>query len=883
MNNLFVVPLSHKWHKFLILSLLIPFSTQVSAQALIDVVNVSASSELRKSILAVDGNLDTRWESLHQIDSSQLIINLGARYELSNTVIHWEAANAKDYIVQGSNDQRDWTTLASVSNAVFGSRTDQLTISGDYQYVRINASQRSAGNQWGFSIWEIELYGEESTDIKEIVTPTPAPTPDPVEEPTRIPDATAPTAELKDLQLSYSNLFNQTFTPAQSQNWRTEPNGAIVTSGSGRGRLRHESENSFYAFPPHYFEHRTFGFEIHDNVANGATQIAIYYEPEFAHYRAPECRSAYKNVWRADFNNNSKFEETKRAEPDANGRGEKWVCYITRDAHEGDDGRLEVGEWMEVEFQQFLGRFQGDPEVQGQTVYYTDTYRFKIGEPGIYIVGDDKLEQQIRTGGNATAPFVNAGGVVSRGSVIASTPPTLTYRDSSGNVITKPVLDNTHVYSTYVVDDEAALETSFFREALNIRWDTHNSFLNGRRIFHTRFDTGAHTEPGSPVFEELSGLASDLLVNRSCVDCHQNNGRGPSFSDPASTQTRSVKLSSGRLDSRNQPEPHAYFGSLLHSRSLDANITAEGSLNVSYSVTNGTFSDGRTFELSGPDYSVQTTDEKGGSALYFSPRMPQTITGLGLLEALDDDDIADQHDPHDTDGNGISGRISLVMDPESQQQKIGRFGWKATHASLTSFTAEALNQDIGVNTSLITGANCGADQISCAAGSAQHVELADDKLNELVVYLQALGAPSRRPDEVSSDSVRAGEAIFNDLKCGACHTPSMQTGYRHPLAELRGQTIRAYTDLLLHDMGEALADNLTASAEYNREWRTPPLWGLGLIQSVNGHTRLLHDGRARNIEEAILWHGGEALNSTQTYRQLSLAQRQQLLDFLNSL
>ena len=175
--------------------------------------------------------------------------------------------------------------------------------------------------------------------------------------------------------------------------------------------------------------------------------------------------------------------------------------------------------------------------------------------------------------------------------------------------------------------------------------------------------------------------------------------------------------------------------------------------------------------------------------------------------------------------------------------------------------------------------------IRSAALLAAHniVELADDKLNELVVYLQALGAPSRRPDEVTSDSVRAGEAIFDDLNCGACHTPSMKTGYRHPLAELRGQTIRAYTDLLLHDMGEALADNLTASAEYNREWRTPPLWGLGLTQSVNGHTRLLHDGRARNIEEAILWHGGEALNSTQTYRRLSLAQRQQLLDFLNSL
>lgn len=150
-------------------------------------------------------------------------------------------------------------------------------------------------------------------------------------------------------------------------------------------------------------------------------------------------------------------------------------------------------------------------------------------------------------------------------------------------------------------------------------------------------------------------------------------------------------------------------------------------------------------------------------------------------------------------------------------------------------------------------------------------------------YVQLIGAPSRRPDTVDLPNVVAGEAVFQQLRCGSCHTASLQTGYRHPRAELRGQSIRPYTDLLLHDMGEALADSLTSQAEINREWRTPPLWGLGLREAVNGHGRLLHDGRARNVAEAILWHGGEAQVSREAFRTLPVASRTALIEFLESL
>ena len=854
-------------------ALLISLSGNSFAQLSIEPVGVSATSTLQKASFAADADQKTRWESLHGVESAQLTFDLGASYKLTNITIDWEAANAKTYLVEGSDNQASWTTLASVNNGLFGHRTDDLKISGQYRYLRINAKQRSDGNQWGYSIWEVNISGSDNSPDVPADTPVAIAFPPPAEAPETLPS----------VPLSYTPLFDQTYPAAETPNWYRQPDGTIVTFGSGRGRSRHESENSFYTFPANYFEHRTFGFEIHDNIANGESQIAIYYEPEFAHFQKPECRSAYSNLWRADFNNNGTFEPMKVAEHDSSGRGEKWVCYINRDAHDGDDGKLEVGEWMEVEFQQFLGRFDGDPEIEGQNIYYTDTYRFKIGEPGIYIVTDDELEAKIRTGGDATAPFVNAGTVVETRDVVSSTPTTITYTDSSGDRVTNPILDGIGTYSTYVVDDEAAVRTSFFREALNIRMDTHNDFLNGRRIFHTRFDTGQHVEPGNPDLSLAAGLSSDLTASQSCVDCHVNNGRGRALTGSVPAPSTVVKLSSGHLDSQGQPQPHSYFGSLLHSSSNNSNIPAEGTLGISSVNINGSFSDGRTYQLVKPEYNLNIADSNGGSAPYFSPRMPQTITGLGLLEAIDDDDITAKHDPDDDDRDGISGRASVVTDPVSGDQKIGRFGWKSSHASLMSFTASALNQDIGVNTSVLPSADCGNFQTDCIRFSTQGIELPDTELNELVVYLQALGAPSRRPDEVTSSDVDAGEKIFENLNCATCHTPSMKTAYRHPLAELRGQTIRPYTDLLLHDMGSDLADKLTASEEYNREWRTPPLWGLGLTENVNGEVRLLHDGRARSVEEAILWHGGEAQTSSDSYKRLSLSQRRQLLSFLNSL
>jgi CxxC motif-containing protein (DUF1111 family) len=693
----------------------------------------------------------------------------------------------------------------------------------------------------------------------------------------------------------YSRLFEQTYTPAESVNWYVQPDGTIVTFGSGRARSRHESENIFYTFPVRYHEHRAFGFEIHDHVAAGGNSVDIYYSPQYAHYRQPECRSAYRFPYRAAFNNNATFDPVPVVAANPDGTGQKWVCHIRRNAHSGSDGVLRVGDWMEVEFQQFLGLTDSDPVVQGQRVYYTDTYRFRIGYPGLYIEENDVLNARVSAGGAATAPWVRAGESVDQDQVISRQGDMLTYRDDAGQTVTHRILDGIETYDNYIVDSGPADYTSFTREALNTRYPTHRDFLTGRRLFHSSFKTGAHFESGNPALTTIAGLAGGLNVQESCTACHLHNGRGKATAPGQNLSTAVMKIASGRLDAQGRPEPHYYYGNTLQPRSFNAAIAAEPAVRVDYVARPGAYVDGQTYTLQKPAYtfvggddrlfasSFAADDPPSRGIAYYSARMPQTIAGLGLIEAIDEETLLERHDPNDADGDGVSGRVALVPDTSGAAPKIGRFGWKADKSSIRQFAAVALRNEIGVKSPLFASLDCGAAQTACATAAQSAAALTEADLQLLTTYTQMIGAPSRRPDEIDRPGAIAGEAVFAQARCGACHAPAMRTGYRHPLAELRGQDIRAYTDLLLHDLGDDLADGLSPNAADNREWRTPPLWGLGLTRVVNGEVRLLHDGRARSIEEAILWHGGEAAASRDAFRALPAASRAQLVEFLETL
>ncbi|CAM2903623.1 di-heme oxidoredictase family protein [Moritella viscosa] len=329
---------------------------------------------------------------------------------------------------------------------------------------------------------------------------------------------------------------------------------------------------------------------------------------------------------------------------------------------------------------------------------------------------------------------------------------------------------------------------------------------------------------------------------------------------------------------------HPLIGSVLQPNNVGiAEQNGEGS------VTLGTWSESNG--LRSPNYAFSKN-----KPAKFSARLAPQLVGLGLLEAVSEDVILQREDPQDTNQDGISGRAQKVTDPVTGETRLGRFGYKAGSSSLKHQIAGALNTDMGVMTSVLPRPDCGSEQTNC--NNNQGAELSDEHLDNLVKYIALLGVRPQR--DIEQQQVIVGKQKFNAIGCESCHRDTMKTSSYAPFAELRDQTIHPYTDLLLHDMGTGLADNLGEGQATGSEWRTAPLWGLGLSACVTGgvidvdrnkrgdevcspDASYLHDGRARTIEEAILWHGGEGQLSNENYQNLSTADRQALIAFLRSL
>jgi CxxC motif-containing protein (DUF1111 family) len=272
--------------------------------------------------------------------------------------------------------------------------------------------------------------------------------------------------------------------------------------------------------------------------------------------------------------------------------------------------------------------------------------------------------------------------------------------------------------------------------------------------------------------------------------------------------------------------------------------------------------------LQKPNYAFQ-----GVTPQFYSVRVAPQLVGLGLLEAVSENTITAMADPDDADQDGISGRLSVTLDPQTGQQRLGRFNYKSGKARLSHQVAGALNNDMGVTTSIFP--------ILDGDTSGATTELSDTDLDNLTRYIALLGVSARR--DLTNSQALQGEQLFASASCVKCHTPTLTTSPFHPLAELRNQTIHPYTDLLLHDMGPGLADNMGEGNATGSEWRTSPLWSIGLTSDVSGGAAYLHDGRARSLEEAILWHDGEAAAAREAFRNMSAADRAALIKFLKSL
>lgn len=395
------------------------------------------------------------------------------------------------------------------------------------------------------------------------------------------------------------------------------------------------------------------------------------------------------------------------------------------------------------------------------------------------------------------------------------------------------------------------------------------------------------------------------FIARSCGGCHVQDGRGEppeifnrlgETKDP--TVALLIRLSIPGTDAHGGPRHEPVYGDQFNNAAITG-VKPEGRVTLRYDTVNGKFADDTPYSLLQPRYGFA---DLGYGPMHpdvmVSPRIAPQIIGVGLLEAIDEADILANAADQARAGGPIQGVPNRVWDAPSGKMLIGRFGWKGNVATIAHQTGGAFQGDMGITSRHFAQETCSPAQKDCLAAPSGKsagqqgqpgVEIDDKTFDDVVFYQATLAPPARR--SVNDTQVLRGQALFAQAQCATCHRPSYVTRTspsegvfpRLTSKALAGQRIWPYTDMLLHDMGEALADNRPDFAASGRQWKTPPLWGTGLIKDVNGHTRLLHDGRARGVLEAVLWHGGEAEGAKQNVLKMNKAERDALVKFVESL
>ncbi|MEX3011331.1 di-heme oxidoredictase family protein [Hoeflea sp. TYP-13] len=416
---------------------------------------------------------------------------------------------------------------------------------------------------------------------------------------------------------------------------------------------------------------------------------------------------------------------------------------------------------------------------------------------------------------------------------------------------------------------------SFSFASANIGFADREDFNLGEALFDKLWVS-------APASTKASDGLGPLFNARACASCHIGNGRGraPDGVDDEGSLILSLSAGGGY---GTVPDPA--YGSQLQTRAIQGQM-AEGRVETTYEEFPVLLDDGTRTVLRRPTYRLKDLSSgpiAGGTVL--SPRMAPPMIGLGLVEQIAASDLEALEDPDDRDGDGISGHLSRVREPRTGQMAIGRYGWKASRHSVRAQSAAAFSNDIGLSTSLFPqhSGDCTQSQTACMSaphGEQPHLgrfEVTDAVLDLVTFYAGNIAVPARR--NVANPEVLEGKALFYGAGCISCHTPKFVTKRGDGANSF--QLIWPYSDFLLHDMGEGLADQGTGNL--TREWRTPPLWGIGLTREVLGEENYLHDGRARTLEEAILWHGGEAETARDAFAAMDREHRNALLSFLNSL
>ena len=394
--------------------------------------------------------------------------------------------------------------------------------------------------------------------------------------------------------------------------------------------------------------------------------------------------------------------------------------------------------------------------------------------------------------------------------------------------------------------------------------DGERAFFKGQALFRDNWVVA----PSST--SSRDGLGP-LFNARACIDCHEGDGRGVPPSEGGPLRSLVLRMSVPGEDTIGAPLPEPTYGEQFQPFGVPG-VPGEGEVHVHYETETGSYADGEPYELRRPVLDISDlADGPFDEHARLSLRIPRRLVGLGLLEAIPETELA-----------ALSGVPNEVPEATSGAPRLGRIGWKATQPSVRQQAAKAFHVDLGMTTSLYTQQPCSEAQLACQeAASGGSPEVLDVLLDNVAAYSATLGVPA--PRNLDDPQRQRGKEVFAELGCVRCHVPTHVTGEHPTIAGLSGQTIWPYTDLRLHEMGDDLDDGRPVFEADGPLWRTPPLWGIGLVETVNGHLFLLHDGRARGFAEAILWHGGEAASARDGFVEATKDDRTALVVFLESL
>ncbi|MEC5396701.1 di-heme oxidoreductase family protein [Uliginosibacterium sp. H1] len=654
----------------------------------------------------------------------------------------------------------------------------------------------------------------------------------------------------------------------------TEADGTLVTLAGFRTTDRHARERgegwfeadrgpgAYFTFPTFYFQNRTLGLEIRDTIPAGGKKIQIFLHSNAGTFDGTTF-SLFRNILNPDVRDygwsmNTGFNNPKEGNrPICHAGQAREDCMIEFNSNWRTDPHspLQIGDKIELAPAVRLAR-----DAQGRALIDGGGSRYYSLEQ-LYVVG------------KGLRPWYGI----------------------APNLDSEPLPDATLLGGDTSISYNYAEEPMrvFQQPANNIGIRNVQRFVEGRRLFHTSFKDGRHSEHDrtNPVFTAHIANQGPRFNQESCIACHVNNGR--SAAPDVGTPLDMMVVMTGTAMVNGRRTPHADYGLNVQHHVTGGSSNAWDVTISRFDTQTRTLPDGTQVALRKPVYAF-----RGPVPNLYSVRQAPQVIGAGLLEAVPETSILAMADPDDRNGDGIRGVFNLVTDPETGQPRVGRFGWKASKASVRHQAAEAMMNDMSVTSTTYPRHSCqlGASDCRSSPGSTALSEL---ELQRLTHYLSLLGVPAQRSlrsgypsgmrvaaeHDVDTATINRGASLFASVGCSACHVSELRTSATHPFAELRNQTIRPYTDLLLHDMGPDLADTVQEYKAAPSMWRTAPLWGMGSLKYTQGagKARFLHDGRARTPLEAILWHGGEADAARQRFEALPAADRDAVLQFLESL